>query len=274
VEGSGSLIFARGKHKIHFRQIVFMAKRTPLYARVGGTKFKIASGAKITSRRQGFGAQFRASNLRLTAKVASRLNKKLGLGRTLQAGQLMGSLSVNATPATVHLRVGDRLQLHVAPDFFAKLEDRFVSLNPIAPAELAPGPILSFPVGLESTYAPNGLSGIVKLNGSVELLQLGNAQIFWNEVWLEPALSALSIELDVEPSPPYGGREVQSPLLELPPGALVDSDPKVRKLSLSSQAVTLSARAAAGLNDAFAKGEAVFAPGEQIGTLSMIANSD
>ncbi len=257
--------------KLPIRRLTFKTKRSPLYAKVGGSQLKIATAAHLEYKRAGFGVSLAATGLRLTAKAASRFNKKLGLGRALEGGELLGAVKVSAQPATVHLQERGRLSLVLDPAFKDKLDKHFVSVNPIAPAELAAGPVLSFPIGLESTLATDASSGTIKLGGSVELLQLGNAQIFWREVWLQPALSHLAAETDVQPSPPRAGKQPQAPLFSLGAGASVSSDPASRAIRVSGQAASLTAATAAALNDAFAESKPVFAEGEQIGVLSFEA---
>lgn len=274
VESEGTIVFVAGKRRVPFRRIVFKAKRSPLFAKVGGSQLKIASGATLHPTRAGFGERFLAGRLRLTAKVASRLNKKLRLGQALSAGTPLGAVEATVQPATVHLIPQGRLSLALDPAFAAKLNELFVSLNPIAPAELAPGPTLSFPVGLESTLAPDAAAGVVKLGGAVELLQLGNAQVFWREVWLEPGAASLAAEADIEPSPPQVGKQPQGPLLSLPPGASVTADPSSRTIGISGQNATLTAATAESLNAAFAPGSSTFAAGETIGTLSLASQAE
>lgn len=274
VEGAGSIVFVAGRRTLPFRAVVFKAKRSPLYAKVGGGQLKIASAKALHSKRQGFGATFSATGLRLTAKVATRLDKKLRLGKAIAAGQEIGSIASSVSAGTVHLEPRGRLSLAVDPAFYAKLNSLFVSLNPIAPAELGAGPTLSFPVGLESTLAPDATSGTVKLGGAVELLQLGSAQVFWREVWLEPGAASLAAEADVEPSPPQAGKQPQGSLFSLPLGASVSSDPSRRTIAISGQSATLTAATAASLNAAFAPGSATFAAGETVGTLSLSAQAE
>ncbi|HET8565808.1 MAG TPA: hypothetical protein VFL77_04960 [Solirubrobacterales bacterium] len=274
LESAGTIVFAAGRRKVVLRRVVFKAKRSPLYAKVGGGQLKIASAGQLRSKRVGFGVSFTAGRLRLTAKAASRLDKKLRLGRALAAGQPLGTLTAAAQPSTVHLLQQGRLSLAIDPAFFAKLNGLFVSLNPIAPAELGPGPTLSFPVGPESTLAPDAAAGTVKLGGSVELLQLGSAQVFWREVWLEAGAASLAAEADVEPSPPQAGKQPQGPLLALPPGASVSSDPSRRTIAISGQSATLTAATAESLNAAFAPGTSTFAAGETIGTLSLAVQAE
>lgn len=273
VESEGEIVFVAGKRKLPFRAIAFKAKRSPLYARVGGTQFKVASAKKLSSRREAFGIGFTATGLRLSAKVATRLDKKLRLGKAIQAGQPLGTLVSRVSPSSVHLLAQNRVSLALAPAFVAKLNSLFVALNPIAPAELGPGPTLSFPIGPESTLAPDASTGLIKTGGAVELLQLGSAQIFWQEPWLEPGAATISAESDLEPSPPKPGKQPRGPLLAFPAGGQVGADSTSRTVAVDGRAATLTPATAESLNSSFAKGEPTFSAGEPIGSISFIAQA-
>jgi hypothetical protein len=274
VDNAGTVIFVHGRLRLPLRDVSFKAKRAPLYAKVGGSQLKLATASGLDDRRTGFGTTFTASGLRSTSKFVSRLAKKLRLRGVFRAGQMIGSVESVAQPSTLRLREKGRVQLAIDPAFKQKLDNLFVSVNPIAPAELAPGPVLSFPIGLESTLSPDASSGTLKLGGSAELLQLGSAQIFWREFWLQPEAGALLAESEVLPAPPHPGKQPQAPLLQLGSGGSVVSNPADRTIELSGQGVTLPAATAASLNDAFAGGSDVFVAGETVGIVSYRAVAD
>jgi hypothetical protein len=252
VENEGTIVFVAGKQEVPLRAVSFKAKPSPFYAKVGGGQLKVAKAKSLTFNREGFGIGFTAAGLRLSAKVAIRLDKKLRLGKAIQAGQQLGTMVSRVTPSTVHLLARNRVSLALDAGFAAKLNKLFVSVNPIAPAELGPGPTLSFPIEPESALAPTGSSGLIKTGGAVELLQLGNAQIFWREIWLEPSLAMLA------------------PVFSLLGGQL-SADPTARTISVDGQRATLTAATAEQLNSSFADGKPTFAAGETVGVLSLIA---
>ena len=273
LEHEGSIVFVSGRRKVPFRLISFKAKRSPLYARVGGTQFKVASAQKLTSKREGFGVGFTASGLRLSAKVATRLDKKLRLGNAIQPGQQLGTIVSKVNPSAVHLLPQSRVSLALAPAFVAKLNSLFVSLNPIAPAELGSGPTLSFPISPESILSPDASTGLIKTGGAVELLQLGSAQIFWQEPWLEPGSAFISSESDLEPSPPKPGKQPRGALFAFPSGGQLTVDPTSRTIAVVGRTASLTPATAESLNSSFSKGEPTFAPGEMIGTISFAAQA-
>jgi len=271
VESRGTILLKARKGKVVLREVTFKAKRAPLYAKVGGGQLKLASGARLSGRRSGFGVHFTASNLRLTAKLASRLNKKLRLGGLLHAGLPFANVTVQAQPATVHLKLQGRCSLVFNSAFASKLEQHFVSLNPIAPAELTAGPTLSFPIGPESTLAADGASGTVKLEGEAELLRLGEAQMFWRELWWEPEGGSMLSAIDVEPAPPHPGIQAQAPLLAVQGVGNVTSNPASRTIDLAGQPLALTEATAARMNEAFAGSGNAFVPGEPVGSMTLHA---
>lgn len=150
------------------------------------------------------------------------------------------------------------------PTFFSKLDSRFVSLNPISPAERQ-GLSFSFPIIKGGQIAPNGSEGTLRTGGTMELLQLGGGQVFWKEFWLD--LGAKSDTAEVEVVPEKLGR---IGVLGLGPAAF-SPDPATRTVSLAGAPLTLQAETAAALNRAFAQGQAVFGAGELVGALSFVA---
>lgn len=270
VESEGTIVFVAGNRKVPFRDVSFKAKASPFYAKVGGGQLKVGRAGKVGYKREGFGIGFTATGLRLSSKVATRLDKKLRLGKAIAPGQLIGTMVSRAQPATVHLLARNRVSLALDAGFVAKLNKLFVSINPVAPAELGAGPTLSFPIALESDLAPNGATGLIKTEGSVELLQLGSAQVFWRELEMEPSLATLSSEVDLEPSPPKAGKLAQAPLLSLG-GGQISSDPTARTISLAGGTATLTTPTAEQLNSSFAEGKATFTAGETVGAISYTA---
>lgn len=269
-EAEGSIVFQSARKKVPLREIVVKAKRTPLYAKVGGGQLKVATASKATTTRDGFGGKLTATKLALSAKVATRLNKKLRPEVPFAAGQILGTLLAKSQPQTVAVLPTGRASLTPTPQILAKLEQLHVSLNPIAPAELAPGPLFSFPIGGEGQLAPDGLSGTLRTGGELEFLQLGGGQVFWHEPWAELGTHLLSAEATLLPSPPYPGKQGRIGVLDLGAGA-VSSDPRTRTITVAGAPLALTAATAAAFNQAFAQGKAVFAAGEALGSVSFVA---
>jgi hypothetical protein len=269
IDTEGALVFQSDRKKVPFRNLVVKTKHTPLIAKVGGSQLKVATASKLSSRREGFGTFFSAKALKLTAKVATRLNKKLLPEIPFVPGQPFGALSSNAQPRLVTILEQGKATLVFDPAFVAKLNGLFVSLNPIFAAEHN-GATFTFPIIPGSQLAPSGSEGTLRTGGSVELLQLGAGQVFWQELWLDLGARSDSAEVDVEPTPAFPGKLGRVGVFDL--GATtVSSEPKARTISASGAPLTLQAQTAKILNEAFAPGKEPFRAGEMAGALSFVA---
>jgi hypothetical protein len=269
INQEGTLLFSGPKAKVPLRGITVKAKHSPLIAKVGGSQLKVASAAKLSSRRSGFGARLTAKPLKLSAKVATRLNKKLRPMEPFQAGQTLGTLISTPQPKAATVLESGRATLVFDPSFLTKLESRFVSLNPIFPAEHV-GPTYTFPITAGGQIAPTGTEGTLRSGGAVELLQLGGGQVFWQELWLDLGAKSDTAEVDIEPTPAFPGKIGRVGVLGLSAGTLA-SDAKARSVSLTNGTLVLDAGAANTLNDAFNEGKELFRPGDVAGSLSFAA---
>jgi len=264
----GLKLQSAGKH-LPLNHLMVKTKRTPLFAKVGGGQLKIASASKLSFARQGFGSRFTAQKLKLTAKLAERLNKRLDLKGTFSEGQPLGTLISRTDPATATVLAANKATLVLDPETLAKLNALFVSVNPIFPAEHT-GSTFSFPIVVGGAIAPNASAGTLRTGGDLELLQLGGGQIFQHEFWLDLGAKSDSAEVNVQPSPPYPGKQGRIGVLDLG-AATVSSDPRARTITVSGAPLTLQAQTAARFDEAFAAGKEVFRAGEAFGTLSFTA---
>jgi hypothetical protein len=265
----GALVFEGAKGKVPLRDITVKTNRTPLIAKVGGSQLKVAQAKRISSKRAGFGSTFTATKLTLTAKAATRLNKKLRPETPFAQGQLIGSLTSTPQPALITIEDTGRATLAFDPAFAAKLDSRFVSLNPVFPAEHQ-GAIFTFPLAAGGALAPNGSQGTLRSAGEVEALQLHDAQLFWRELWLDLGAHQASAEIELAPTPPYPGKIARTAIFDIAPTP-VSSDPKSRTIAVSAAQLSLNAAGAQELNEAFGDGKALFAVGELVGAVSFAA---
>ncbi len=272
IEQDGSIVFQAGNRKVPLRSIELKSKHTPLFAKVGGSQLKVASAAQVVTKRAGFATSFSATGLKLTQKVATRLNKKLRTKDFFREGQLIGKIQSEAQPQRVTILPSGQATLTPAPAILAKFKSLFVSLNPIAPAELSAGPVLRFPIAIGGQISTTASEGTLRLGGAIELLQLGAGQVFQKEYWLDLAGKDTSSEVDVEPTPAFPGKlgRIGTYAIDMSHAA-VASDPTSRTISVTGANLTLDAQTATTFNEAFASGKAVFATGETFGTISFAA---
>jgi hypothetical protein len=273
VNQEGGLTFLAGKRTVILRDVMLKFKPAPFYAKVGGGQLKLAGNARTKVVRDGFGARFTATGLRLTSKFATRLNKKLRLpGRPLKPGLPLATITSAVQPANVNVLEAGRATFVPDPGIFAKLHELHVSLNPVSPAELAPGPLFSLPIALKGRISPDGRSGLIKTEGSLEFLQLGAGQIFWHAFNFELGTDTTLAEVDVEPTPTFPGKLGQIPIAALDlAAAAISSNPRARTVTVSGAPLSLSPQSAATFNQAFAAGKEVFKAAEALGTVSFVA---
>jgi hypothetical protein len=276
VEHEGVLVFSAGGHSLPLKSLVLKTTRksSPLSAKFGGGQLKLASSSKLSSTRSGFGVASKVTQIKLSAKAAIRLDKKLGLKGVFAEGQLLGSSTTDAQPETVTVKEGGRAELTLAPEFAAKLSALFVAVNPIFPAEH-----LGAPFTLRVTdgqIAPDASSGTLETAGSLELIQQYGGQAFFRELAPELGLGSTRSEYQFIPSPTAPGPTVTGPLLGLGAGA-VASEPKARTISLAGASLPLTDATAQSLNETFAKPQGktnVFQTGEALGTISFTAQAE
>jgi hypothetical protein len=274
VEHQGALFFGAGAQKVPLTslQLKTTQKHAPFSAKFGGGQLKMASAAKLTITREGFADKVAVSTLKLSSKVATRLNKKLRLKNVFKAAQPIGTTITKANPQTVAISESGKASFSFDPGIAAKLQSLFVAINPVFPAE-HPGPF-TLPI-FTGTISTSASEGTVQTLGSIELVQIGGGQVFLREAWAELGAGAYSPELELTPSPPYAGKLGRAPVGALSlAGAAVSADPAARTTGVSNATVSLGANLAAAFNDAFAKplGKSnVFATGEALGSVSFVA---
>ncbi|HET7510664.1 MAG TPA: hypothetical protein VFJ65_10495 [Solirubrobacterales bacterium] len=272
VQHEGALVFRRGRRKLPMKalQLKTTQRRSPLSAKFGGGKLKLSASARLATARAGFGLRAKVGAMLLSAKVATRLDKKLDLRGVFAEGDALGSAVSTMVPASVAIASVGRAELALDPAFAAKLQSLFVAVNPIAPAE-HPG-AFTFPVG-GGDLAPNLSSGVLKTGGALEFIQVGGGQFLARD--LEPDLGAhlLGAESRLVLASSGEGPNQVGPVFGL--GAAPGSaDPAQRRLSLSGAPLSLQPATAQAFNEAFAKPqgkEGVFAAGEVLGSLSFTA---
>jgi hypothetical protein len=268
IEQEGSIVFSSRRRRLPIRKLVVKTTHAPLVAKVGGSQLKLATSTATQAKRRGFGTVFSARKLEMTAKVATRLNKKLRPRQPFVAGQPVGTLTTSAQPRLTAIVPTGRATLVFDPAFVAKLEQHFVSLNPIFPAEHI-GATFTLPV-IAGALAPDGSSGTLRTGGEIEFLQLGHGQVFWHELWFDLDLHSALAEVDVEPTPAFPGKLGQVSALALSGGA-VASEPGARTIALNGASLSLPQSTADVFNSAFAEGKSDFQAGELAGTLSFVA---
>ncbi len=270
ISQEGTIAFQGKRGKVPLRNVTVKTKQATLIAKVGGGQLKVATSSKRSSARSGFGTKYTAKQLKLTAKVVTRLNKKLRPETPFQEGQVVGTLATNAQPQLITVLEQNRASVVLDPAFVTKMDSLFVSINPIFPAEHPSGPTFTFPVSVGGAISPSGAEGTLRTGGSLEFLQLGAGQVFQAEQWLDLASRSDTAEVDIEPTPAFPGKLGRVGAYDIGAYSAV-SDPKARTISVSGAPLTLTASTAQSFNEAFAEGKAAFGAGEAFGAVSFVA---
>lgn len=271
LEHEGALLFRAARRSIPLKdlQLKTTQRRSPFSAKVGGSQLKIAIAKSLAASRSGFGERISVRGLALSAKLATRLAKKLDARGLFEPGMALGRTGTMANPETIAVQEKGRAELTLAPGFQTKLNSLFVAVNPIFPAE-HPGPF-SLPL-FGGTVAPDSTQGTIETRGALEFLQLGGGQVFWREPRLDLASRTFSPEAELLPSPPYAGKLERASAAAFAPTAAT-ANAKGRSVAVSGS-LLLDAATAAAFNEVFAKPlgrDGVFAAGEAIGSISLTA---
>jgi hypothetical protein len=271
VEHDGALVFTAGKRSIPLKalQLKTTRKSSPLAAKVGGSQLKLATAASLRFARTGFVSSISVSSLALSAKLATRLAKKLDRRGLFEAGMPLGRTTTRVDPETIAIEQRGNAELTLAPGFQANLNSLFVAVNPVFPAE-HPGPF-TLPL-FAGTISAAANQGTIETQGALEFLQLGGGQIFWRQPWIDLAAATFSPETEILPSPPYAGLGERAPTASFL-ATSSKAGAKARSVSVAG-ALQLDATTANTFNEVFAKPlgkDGVFAWGEEIGSISFTA---
>jgi hypothetical protein len=271
VEHEGALLFkdAAGLIPLRELQLKSTSKHSPLSAKVGGGQLKLVRAGSLEVSREGFGDKVKAGSLTLSAKLATRLTKKLRLRGVFEEGQPLGQTVTRAQPETITVLGKGKAELTLDAGIVAKLQSLFVAVNPIFGAEHV-GSVFTLPI-FGGTIAPDASIGTIETQGAMEFLQLGGGQIFWREPRVDLSGKALDAEIDAEPAPPYQGKVGRLRVAGLSLAASAVADAKARIVTVGVVPLVLDAATAAGFNEVFAKPlgrNGVFVAGEALGSLT------
>jgi hypothetical protein len=271
VEHAGMALLEGKSGSVSFKDLQLKTTRAsaPISVRLGGGQLKLGTATGLAVNRVGFGEKITVSTLSLSAKVATRLSKRLHLKDAFHEGMPLGSVASEVIPAEVTIVKQGRVSLELDSAFALKLSQLHVAVNPIFPAE-HPGPFTLAVFG--GRVAPDLSSGTLETQGGLELLQLAGGQAIWGDAAIDLGAGSFSPNVDIEPTPPYAGKIGRVAVAGLTrDGAAVSADPRARTIGLSGARLTLAAATAATFNEAFAKPQgkdSVFAAGEPVGQLS------
>jgi hypothetical protein len=284
ITSPGGFQLVKGARSVPITGVEVNTVHNFLRATIAGAHMQLGTFSTPTTGREGFGARIKAGQLTLTQKAATRISNKLGLQGSQRINQRVMSNEFSTTvPQTVTILGQGEATLEGAAAAFKKFAEKGVEvpqgINPIAPAKNPKATTFTFPI-TGGTVAQNLSSGQVTTNGGIEILKKGKTlspQMKITNVNLEFTQKTATVEIEIQPNPPFPGATGRSSIVELVfPGNAIQTNPTTRQITVKGAEAKLQAAAAATLNSVFNQGgekappaSSEFAGGEQFGTFSM-----
>src|SRR6201996_3253780 len=254
-------------------------------ATIAGAHMQFATLSPLTTGREGFGARFKAGQLTLTQKAATRISNQLGLqgSQRINARVMSNQFSTTVPSSLTILGTGEATLMGNAKTF-AKFGEKGVDLSsgikPIAPAKNSKATQFTFPI-TGGTLATNYSAGTINTIGGIEIVKKGkilSPTMKIANIVVEFATKTATVELEITPVPPFPGATGRSSIVDLTfPTNSVTSNPTLRQVTVKGAEAKLQPVAAATLNQVFNQGEekappasSEFAAGELLGTFSMV----
>jgi hypothetical protein len=275
VDSEGGLRLRSGRRVARLTEISVNTAKKGVWARLDGKRAKIAVVEDFGVSRAGFGGTIRVASMRLNAKAADHLDRRLGLDGVFRSGRPFAAVASTYQPEWVQAPNGS-LELSFDPGLLARLKSVEVEPAPFSMNATGPDPLVySSPILRGDIYPRTSGRGSGGIEGGFRLARPGvpspvitvsNIGVSFESNFLSTAI-ALHTE---------AGR-----LGELPPGpfATVDLssagvrlDPAARSLAVTGARAVLGTGGAALINREFAepKGKApIVAAGDLLGTISV-----
>jgi hypothetical protein len=264
----GGIRLRAGKRKAVLKRLILNTAERWLRGRIGGKELTIATVEGTRAGWVGFDIQV-GLKLKLTARAANLLNRRLGLEGVFRAGRPLAVADTVYEPETVGVN-GGKIELAFDAGFLAKLASLEVTLSTAEGAALA-NSTLSLPIR-EGAISPDLLRGILLGETGFALLQSGpqpeqqqQARFIAINLSLESDRLGAAINLT---SGLFGGSQLAAVDFGTVP---VQVDPVAGTIAAQGATAVLDAGVAAALNDTFAAPmgkTGVFAGGEPLGTVS------
>lgn len=265
--GGTGYAFMSGGLRLHgphgtasLKDLVLNTAKDRFNAKVADHGLVLAIPEGVSGQPTRYGLEVAVKRLVLTGAGARELNRALGLGHLLRAGDSLGRMLVSGESPTVPLDLS-RFEFSFDEAFRQKLAGLDITVSPVgASTQLSADPLaFSFPDATGNTNRGLGRGGI----STPSYLRLSTAQHEANIAITANFEDQLDGRVSPGGSPGLGG----SPLGEASflGVAKIDSDGMVEA---PPTPLTLSGYGAPVLNTAFGGGVAPFAIGERLGTIS------
>lgn len=271
VEHEGGLRFAVGARSVSLTGLGLDSSKRVLRGRIDGRRAVLARLGNIGTGRFGFADTIWVGRVWMTAKLASKLNRGLGLGNFFAAGRPFATISTTAHPLYDKIARGS-LELSLDPGTLAKLKAANVVPAPFEAAVLSNEPPTYAASLVNGAIYPDLRGGFAGVEAGLRLVRESSwATISWVGLSLSLESNRLTADSSLATDAGNDPRGV-GPIAELDlSGATVRVDAEDRAVTITGARAILEASAAALINEAFAAtpGQQVVAAGDPLGTLAL-----
>jgi hypothetical protein len=288
LEAQGGFKLSLGNRGVPIYNVTVNTVKGSVYASVAKAHMQFGTFATPVVTREGFGANFKATQLVLTEKATRRISNRLGLkgNQRLKAGRVLSNLYASAQPRTVTLLPQGNAVLTPNQATLAKFAAKGVKLPsglvPIAPATAPTATTLQFPIA-GGTLAPDGSQGTLSTTGGIEITKKTatlSPQVKLKNIAVDFGTKAATVELEILPAPPFPGATGRASIadLTLPAGSVV-ANAATRQIAITGAEAKFQAVAASTLNSVFNQPapepppSSNFVVGDPFGTFSLVAQA-
>ena len=289
LEPQGGFKLAIGSRGVPIYGLTVNTVKGAVYASIAKAHMEFATFANPIATREGFGANFKSTQLLLTEKATRRISNRLGLkaNQRLKAGRVISNLYASAQPKTVTLLPQGDAVLTPNTATLAKFAAKGVKLPsgiaPIAPATAPTATTLQFPIA-GGTLAPDGSEGTLDTAGGIEITKKTETlspTVKLSNIAVDFGTKAATVELEILPAPPFPGATGRASIadLTLPSGSVV-ANAGTRQIAITGAEAKLQAVAASTLNSVFNQPapepppSSNFVVGDPFGTFSLVAQAE
>lgn len=273
VDGAGGLSLRAGKRVVRLTEISVNTAKEGIWAKLDGKRGKIAVVKDPGFSRAGFGGTIRVAGLRLNAKTADRLNRRLGLDGVFRPGRPFAAVTSTYQPEWVQVAKGS-LQISFDRAFLDKLKSVEIEPRPFEMSVAGSNPLVYsapllggaiYPTQSHSAGFVEGGFRLAKPESPGPVVTVGHLQLSQETDSFSNAfhLHTEAGQLGAVPPPPFATVELG--------GAGFQPDLPTRSLTISNARVVLAAGGAELINEAFAKPKGkdpIVAAGDPLGTAS------
>ncbi len=288
LETGGGFKLSRGNRGVPIYGLSVNTVKGAVYATVAKAHMQIGTFASPIAAREGFGSNFKASQLFLTEKATRRISNRLGLrgNQRLNPNRVLSNLYSSAQPKTVTLVAKGGVVLTPNTATLAKFAAKGVKLpegiTPIAPATKPNATTYQFPI-TGGNLAQDGSSGSLGTAGGVEISKKAmpySPTMKLQNIIVDFGTDAATVEIELLPTPPLPGGVGRSSIVDvtLPAGSVV-ANPTTRQIGINNAEAKLQAVAASTLNNVFNQPApepppaSNFVVGDPFGTFSLLAQA-